>query len=88
MAPRSSLERRAANGLNGWLSYSWNDSRTMTDAAPDPAKSFPADFDQRHTVNAYVGYRWGGRTSLSARMRYGSNFPIVGYVGRTRTAMC
>ena len=32
-------------------------------------------------MNAYVGYRWGGRTSLSARMRYGSNFPIQGYIG-------
>jgi len=72
------LERRSASGLNGWLSYSWNDS-TVTDAAR--GESYPADFDQRHTVNAYVGYRWGGRTNLSARMRYGSNFPIVGYVG-------
>ncbi|HTH24303.1 MAG TPA: hypothetical protein VL919_04295, partial [Vicinamibacterales bacterium] len=46
------------------------------------AESFPADFDQRHTVNAYVAYRWSGRMSLSARYRYGSNFPIVGYVGQ------
>ena len=72
------IERRAASGLNGWFSYSWSDS-TVTDAAR--GETFPADFDQRHTVNAYVAYRWGGRTSLSARMRYGSNFPIVGYVG-------
>jgi hypothetical protein len=28
-----------------------------------------------------VAYRWSGRTSLSARLRYGSNFPIQGYVG-------
>ena len=73
------VERRAASGLNGWLSYSWNDS-TVTDAAR--GETFPSDFDQRHTVNAYVGYRWGGKTSLSARMRYGSNFPIVGYIGQ------
>ena len=77
------LERRAVNGLNGWLSYTWNDSR-YEDArrAGHLAESFPSDYDQRHTVNAYVAYRWSGRTSLSARMRYGSNFPIVGYVGR------
>ena len=75
------LERRSVSGLNGWLSYSWNDTE-LTDAgdATRPAESFPSDYDQRHTVNAYVGYRWGGRTSLSARMRYGSNFPIQGYV--------
>jgi outer membrane receptor for ferrienterochelin and colicin len=76
------LERRSASGLNGWLSYSWNDTE-LEDAggAGRPAESFPSDYDQRHTVNAYVGYRWGGRTSLSARMRYGSNFPIQGYIG-------
>lgn len=72
------LERRAVNGLNGWVSYTWNDSRY--EDTRDPPESFPSDFDQRHTVNAYVAYRWSGRTSLSARMRYGSNFPIVGYV--------
>ena len=80
------LERRAVNGLNGWLSYTWNDSRyedtRRRGASSDPLESFPSDYDQRHTVNAYVAYRWSGRTSLSARMRYGSNFPIVGYVGQ------
>lgn len=73
------IERRSVSGLNGWLSYTWNDSRYEDALA---AESFAADFDQRHTVNAYVAYRWSGRTSLSARMRYGSNFPIVGYVAR------
>lgn len=72
------LERRSANGLNGWLSYSWNDSRLTDDLTHE---TFAADFDQRHTVNTYVAYRWSGRTSLSARMRYGSNFPIAGYIG-------
>jgi hypothetical protein len=75
------LERRSVSGLNGWLSYTWNDTQ-LEDAGGlgRPAESFPSDYDQRHTVNAYVGYRWGGRTSLSARMRYGSNFPIQGYI--------
>lgn len=75
------LERRAVNGLNGWLSYAWNDTQ-YHDPGTDghPAESFPSDYDQRHTVNAYVAYRWSGRTSLSARMRYGSNFPITGYI--------
>jgi hypothetical protein len=77
------VERRSANGLTGWLSYAWSDSR-LTDvgrAGPDgrPEK-FHSDFDQNHTMNAYVAYRWSGRTSLSARMRYGSNFPIQGYI--------
>ena len=71
------VERRSASGLNGWLSYAWSDSQ-LEDVTR--AEQFPADYDQRHTVNAYVAYRWSGRTSLSARFRYGSNFPIVGYV--------
>jgi hypothetical protein len=76
------LERRSANGLNGWLSYAWNDTQFEDPArAGHPAETFPSDYDQRHTVNAYVAYRWRGRTSLSARMRYGSNFPIAGYIG-------
>jgi hypothetical protein len=76
------LERRSANGFNGWLSYAWNKSE-LEDArgAGQPAERYAADFDQRHTVNTYVGYRWSGRTSLSARWRYGSNFPIRGYIG-------
>jgi outer membrane receptor for ferrienterochelin and colicin len=73
------LERRAVNGLNGWLSYAWNDSRYEDSTRNE---SFPSDYDQRHTVNAYVAYRWSGRTSLSARMRYGSNFPIAGYIAQ------
>ena len=72
------VERRSTNGLNGWVSYSWNRS-TLTDAVT--GESFAADFDQRHTVNTYLSYRWSGRTSVSARVRYGSNFPIVGYIG-------
>jgi outer membrane receptor for ferrienterochelin and colicin len=76
------IERRAVTGLNGWLSYAWSDSQVEDAQHAGAAESFPADFDQRHTVNAYVAYRWSGRMSLSARYRYGSNFPIVGYVGQ------
>jgi outer membrane cobalamin receptor len=72
------LERRAVSGLNGWVSYAWSDSR-LEDSAR--GESFPADYDQRHTVNAYVGFRWGGKTNFSARYRFGSNFPMTGYIG-------
>jgi len=78
------LERKSANGLNGWLSYAWSKS-DLTDPAGgsvNQPERFAADFDQRHTVNAYATYRWSGRTSLSARMRYGSNFPIAGYIAQ------
>jgi hypothetical protein len=48
---------------------------TLTDVVSD--ERYPADFDQRHTVNIYSGYRWSGRTSVSARFRYGSNSPFT-----------
>lgn len=77
------LERRSTSGLNGWLSYAWNKTQLEDpQRAGHAAESFPSDYDQRHTVNAYVAYRWRSRTSLSARMRYGSNFPITGYIAQ------
>jgi hypothetical protein len=76
------VERRSVSGLNGWFSYAWNKSELEDPrGAGQQAEQFYADWDQRHTVNAYLAYRWSGRTSLSARMRYGSNFPIRGYIG-------
>lgn len=77
------LERRSANGLNGWVSYAWN-KYELADArgTGQITEHFYGDYDQRHTLNTYVAYRWSGRTSLSARMRYGSNFPIRGYIDR------
>jgi hypothetical protein len=43
----------------------------------DTTYSF-ASHDQRHTVNLFGTYRMSDRLSLSARFRYGSNFPTVG----------
>ena len=42
-------------------------------------ETFPADWDQRHTLNANVAYRWSERSSIAVRYRYGSNFPLQGY---------
>jgi hypothetical protein len=74
------LERRSANGFNGWLSYAWNKSE-LEDRVT--GERFYADWDQRHTFNGYVAYRWSGHTSVSARLRHGSNFPIRGYIGES-----
>jgi hypothetical protein len=74
-----SLERRSANGLSGWLSYS-RDRAVQTDRARGEA--FPSDYDQRHTLNGYALYRRSSRTSLSTRLRVGSNFPLPGYYQR------
>lgn len=81
------LERRSVNGWSGWLSYSYatstvtDQTRTVTGALTSvvPPERYAADYDQRHTINIYSAYRWSGRTSVSARFRYGSNFPTNGY---------
>ena len=76
------VERLSANGFNGWVSYAWNKAELDDPrGAGRQDAHFYADYDQRHTVNTYVAYRFSGRTNLSARFRYGSNFPIRGYVG-------
>jgi hypothetical protein len=71
------LERRSGNGWTGWVSYAYGKS-TLTDTVL--SETYPADYDQRHTVNIYSGYRWSDRTSVSARFRYGSNFPLTAYL--------
>ena len=42
-------------------------------------ESYWGDLDQRHTMNLYGLYRISPRTSVSAKLRMGSNFPAPGY---------
>ena len=70
------LDRRAANGVSGWISHAYGHTR-MKDSRT--GESYVADYDQTHMVNAYAGYRSSSRLGLSARFRYGSNFPLQGY---------
>lgn len=70
------IERRAVTGVSGWIAYAYGHAR-MTDARTGEA--YVADYDQTHMVNAYASYRTSSRLALSARFRYGSNFPAAGY---------
>ncbi len=70
------LQRRSANGVSGWLAYSYGRIRS-TDAATN--ETFWSDLDQRHAVNLYVSYRVSDRTSVSAKARVGTNVPAPGY---------
>src|SRR4029450_11135278 len=71
------IERRSVNKLSGWASYSYGVAR-YRDAATN--LSFDGDFDQRHTFNIYATYRLKPSLNLSAKFRYGSNFPIAGFL--------
>jgi carboxypeptidase family protein/TonB-dependent receptor-like protein len=70
------VQRKSTSGISGWLSYSfgrnrYNDWQTH--------ETYWGDLDQRHTLNFYVFYRISDRTSVSAKLRAGSNVPAPGY---------
>jgi hypothetical protein len=73
------LQRRSANRLSGWISYSYG--RTLVRDAVTSSRFF-ADFDQRHAVNVYASARLRPSVNLSARYSYGSNFPVPGWFRR------
>ncbi len=71
------LQRRSVNKLSGWISYGYSIAR-YRDAATN--LTFYGDFDQRHTFNAYATYRLKPTLNLSAKYRYGSNFPVTAFM--------
>jgi hypothetical protein len=75
------LQRSSANRVTGWISYAYGKT-TMREGAIGgvAAQRFPSDYDQRHTVNVYGGFRVRPTVNLSARISYGSGFPIPGYL--------
>jgi hypothetical protein len=73
------LQRRTANRLTGWVSYALGYARLRDGEA---RIAFPADFDQRHTVNVYAGYRIRPSVNLSVKWLYGSGFPLPGFYRR------
>lgn len=74
------LERHSANRISGWISYAYSLTRVRDTTT---ALEFPADEDQRHTANAYIGYRIRPTLSLGVKALYGSGFPIPGFYRRS-----
>jgi hypothetical protein len=70
------LQRSSANRLTGWISYAYGHTM-MREGVSN--QRFPSDYDQRHTVNVYAGYRLRPTLNLSVHSSYGSGFPIPGY---------
>jgi hypothetical protein len=73
--------RDAPAGLSGWAGYAYGRHR-YTDVVT--GEQFDADADQRHTLSLYGSYRVSHRSTISAKLRYGSNYPLVGYLGAQR----
>jgi hypothetical protein len=73
------VQRRTANRLTGWASYSYGRTRLRDGVT---GAEFPADQDQRHTVNGYGSYRVRPTVNLSLKWIYGSGFPVPGFYRR------
>jgi outer membrane cobalamin receptor len=71
------IQMRSANKLSGWISYAYSRTR-VTDVAS--GLRWDGDFDQRHTYNLYGSYRWTNSLNVSAKYRYGTNFPVPGFI--------
>ncbi len=83
------LQRSSANRATGWISYAFGRTGMRDSAAPAGSNDrFPSDWDQRHTVNLYGGYRLRPTVNLSMRVSYGSGFPIPGFIQKTGTLYC
>jgi hypothetical protein len=77
------VQRRSANGLTGWVSYSYL-STLYTDNLDQ--LRFVSDFDQRHTVTAFGSYRFRPTLDLSSQWRYGSGVPVPGFYQQPHNA--
>ncbi len=73
------LAAARAGPFSGFLAYAWAHARRE-----DPGGlRFDSDFDQRHTVTAYLRARAGKSALLSTAFRYGSGFPFPGFLRGT-----
>ena len=70
------LQRRSANGLSGWVAYSYGIARRHDE---ETGIDFDSDFDQRHTVTVYGSMRLSQTLNVSLKYRYGSGFPVPGF---------
>jgi hypothetical protein len=77
------VQRASANRLTGWVSYGFGRTAMREGVT---GQHFPSDWDQRHTVNVYGGYRLRPTVNLSLRWSYGSGFPVPGYFEKSGTA--
>ena len=80
-APEASeivVRRDAPAGLSGWAGYAYGRHRYMDVA---DGETFSPDQDQRHALSLFGHYRISNRTTVGAKFRYGSNYPMTGYIG-------
>jgi hypothetical protein len=62
--------------ISGWLSYAWG--KAERDAY---SRTYPMEYDRRHSVDLVGRYRFGPRFDLAATVRLASGFPYTPAVG-------
>jgi hypothetical protein len=70
------LEKRNISSdsrLSGWISY----ALAYSERTDNNGITTPYRFDQRHTVNVVLDYKWNSWLNLGVRWHYGSNFPYT-----------
>jgi hypothetical protein len=71
------LQRRTANGVTGWIAYSYGRTRVRDGIL---RLEYPADYDQRHSVTSFLSYRLRPTVNVSGRAVYGSGLPLRGFL--------
>jgi hypothetical protein len=77
------VRRDQPSGLSGWAGYAFGRHRYRNVAS---GETFRADFDQRHAISLFGHYRLSNRSTIGAKFRYGSNYPLIGYIGEQPVA--
>jgi hypothetical protein len=62
--------------ISGWLSYAWG--KAERDAY---SRTYPMEYDRRHSLDLVGRYRFGPRFDLAATVRLASGFPYTPVVG-------
>ena len=73
------LEKRNVLGfdkINGWISYSLAFTNRIENGIEVPFR-----FDQRHTINVVLNYKFNDWLDAGVRFQYGSGFPLTEAVG-------
>jgi hypothetical protein len=77
------LRRDSPTALSGWAGYAYGRHEYTQTAT---GERFWSDFDQRHALSVFGQYRLSSRSTIGAKFRYGSNYPLVGYIGEATIA--
>jgi hypothetical protein len=75
----ATLAATGSGPVSGFLAYAW----AHAEREDGSGLRFDSDFDQRHTVTAYLRARAGKGVVFSTAFRYGSGFPFPGYLRET-----